>query len=352
MNHHMTWFEELTGFPETSADDVRAKLVLDGGTLTSRVNGRSFLCGRLETPSLGELRERVARIAPASGRLSAREVLADVGKLHADPSNAGALFQVASQFNLLEMAGPDATPERGVGIYENDHTQGPACAVAAGAGTIFRNYFAPVRGRVGQTSDNQIDCLSDLGDALGNSGERLWTMRNGYALATRAGLAEISRMVGSMSPEERERLKGLLRIGIQWNTQVTIRGGRHTVTQAYCSALPVGYGVHPADLWEPFARLVLEATYEATMCAAALNASETGNACVFLTLVGGGVFENRSEWITESCEHALRFCEGRDLDVAIVSRRFPNPDVARLVRRVPRSQSLSLSREIERDAGK
>ena len=64
MNHHMTWFEELTGFPETSADDVRAKLVLDGGTLTSRVNGRSFVCGRLETPSLGELRERVARIAP------------------------------------------------------------------------------------------------------------------------------------------------------------------------------------------------------------------------------------------------------------------------------------------------
>lgn len=337
MNHHMTWFEELTGFPETSADDARANLVLDGGTLTSRVNGRSFLCGRLETPSLGELRERGARIAPASGRLSVRELIADVGELHADPSNAGALFQVASQFNLLEMAGPDATPERGVGIYERDRTQGPACAVAAGAGTICRNYFAPVRGRVGQTSDNQIDCLADLGDALGNSGDRLWTMRNGYALATRDGLSEISRALAAMAPEERERLKGLLRIGVQWNTQVTIRGGRHTVTQAYCSALPVGYGVHPADLWEPFARLVLEATYEATMCAAALNASETGNNSVFLTLVGGGVFANRSEWITVSCERALRFCEGRDLDVAIVSYRSSNPDVARLVKRFSRS---------------
>jgi len=337
MNHQMTWFEELTGFCETSADDVRAKLVLDGGTLTSRVNGRSFVCGRLETPTLGELRERVARIAPAPGRLSVREVLADVRELHADPSNAGALFQVASQFNLLEMAGPDVTPERGVGIYEHDHTQGPACAIAAGAGTIFRNYFAPVRGRAGQTSDNQIDCLADLGDALGNSGERLWTMRNGYALATRIGLSEISRALAAMASEERDRLKGLLRIGVQRNTQVTIRGGRHAVTQAYCSALPVGYGAHPADLWEDFARLVLEATYEATMCAATLNASETGNTSVFLTLVGGGVFENRSEWITESCERALRLCEGRELDVAIVSHSSSNPDVLRLVRRFPRS---------------
>lgn len=337
MNPKMTWFEELTGFLETSADDVRAKLVLDGETLSSSVNGRSFFCGRLETPSLGELRERVARIAPEPGRLSVREVLADVRELHADPSNAGALFQVASQFNLLEMANSDVTPERGVGIYEHDHTQGPACAVAAGAGTIYRNYFAPVRGRAGQTADNQIDCLADLGDALDNSGDRLWTMRNGYALATRDGLSEISRALGAMSSGERERLKGLLRIGLQRNTQVTIRGGRHTVTQAYCSALPVNYGEHPAECWEAFARLVLEATYEATMCAAVLNASETGNARVFLTLVGGGVFGNRSEWITESCERALRLCEDRDLDVAIVSYHVSNPDVTRLVGRFSRS---------------
>ncbi len=329
MNPKMTWFEELTGFLETSADDVRAKLVLDGETLSSSVNGRSFFCGRLETPSLGELRERVARIAPEPGRLSVREVLADVRELHADPSNAGALFQVASQFNLLEMANSDVTPERGVGIYEHDHTQGPACAVAAGAGTIYRNYFAPVRGRAGQTADNQIDCLADLGDALDNSGDRLWTMRN--------GLSEISRALGAMSSGERERLKGLLRIGLQRNTQVTIRGGRHTVTQVYCSALPVNYGAHPAECWEAFARLVLEAAYEATMCAAVLNASETGNARVFLTLVGGGAFGNRYEWITESCERALRLCEGRGLDVAIVSFRDSKPDVTQLVGRFSRS---------------
>ena len=38
----MTWFETLTGFPETSPDLVRANLRLAGTRLTSLVNNRSF----------------------------------------------------------------------------------------------------------------------------------------------------------------------------------------------------------------------------------------------------------------------------------------------------------------------
>jgi len=39
---------------------------------------------------------------------------------------APAPFQVASQFNLLEMTGPSVTPEHGVARYAHDPTQGPA----------------------------------------------------------------------------------------------------------------------------------------------------------------------------------------------------------------------------------
>ena len=39
------------------------------------------------------------------------------------------------------------------------------CTVAAGAGTIFRNYFAPVDGQPGQREDRQIDCLREIGVA-------------------------------------------------------------------------------------------------------------------------------------------------------------------------------------------
>lgn len=47
------------------------------------------------------------------------------------------------------------TPEHGVTRYERDPTQGPAYAIAAGAGTIYRNYFAPVEGGVGETRRRQ-----------------------------------------------------------------------------------------------------------------------------------------------------------------------------------------------------
>ena len=55
----MTWFETLTGFRETSPGQVHKNIAVDGEKLTSSVNGRVMVYGRLETPSLGELRERV-----------------------------------------------------------------------------------------------------------------------------------------------------------------------------------------------------------------------------------------------------------------------------------------------------
>ena len=44
----------------------------------------------------------------------------DVKKHLTDPTNQNSLFQVASQFNLLEMDSPAMTPERGVDIYYNE----------------------------------------------------------------------------------------------------------------------------------------------------------------------------------------------------------------------------------------
>lgn len=334
----MTWFQGLTGFHETSPAQVRENISVDGSTLTSLVNGKVFTCSNLETPSLAELREHVRSRAHTSGRIAIREVVADVQDLHLDRSNAGALFQVASQFNLLEMMSPSAAPEQGVGIYENDRTQGPACAIACGAGTIYRNYFANVNGQVGQSAENQIDCLADIGIALNNSGNRLWEMKNGYALASHNGLIEISNRLRASSENELDELRQKLRIGLQWNTQVTINGSKQTVTQAYCSALPVAYSNHSADLWEDFARLVLDASYEATICAAILNSLSTGNNHVFLTLVGGGAFGNTNNWITDGIKRALKLYEHWNLDVAIVSYGESKKFVRQLVDQFPRNK--------------
>jgi hypothetical protein len=332
----MTWFEVLTGFRETSPSQVRDNITIDGDRLTSRANGKVLTCGQLETPSLGELRERVRSSGNDVGRISVREVIDDVQKLHEDESNAGSLFQVASQFNLLEMVSPGVTPEDGLGIYESDHTQGPACAIAAGAGTIYRNYFAVVNGQTGQSARNQIDCLSDIGAALGNSENRLWEMRNGYALASQSGLIEVSKRLRVSSENELDELRKLLRIGIQWNTQVTLKGSKHMVTQAYGSALPVAYSNHPPDLWENFARFVLESSYEATVLAAILNSRDHGNNRLFLTLLGGGAFGNATDWIMGGIQRALNLYKYVDLDVAIVSYGSSKQCVRQLVDRFSR----------------
>lgn len=167
---HTDWFSDLFGFEERSPEQVRTHLEVDGTVLRSRENGASYRIGVLETPSLRELRMRASRagadqppVAPAStGPIRVRNVVGEAGALHADPRNEGALFQVASQFNLLEMLSPGVSPEDGVTRYADDGTQGPACAIAAGAATAYRNYFAIVDGKEGQDADRQIDCLRDM----------------------------------------------------------------------------------------------------------------------------------------------------------------------------------------------
>lgn len=330
------WFETLTGFPEETPQQVRQNLTVDGKALKSHVNGNVLVCGQLETPSLGELRERVDSSGHGVGQISVREVVANVQHLHTNASNSGSLFQVASQFNLLEMMSPRATPEQGVGIYENDLTQEPACAVAAGAGTIYRNYFAIVNGQLGQSAGNQIDCLADIGAALGNTESRLWEMRNGYALASQSGLVEISNRLRASSESELDELRKLLRIGIQWDTQVTLNNSQHTVSQACCSALPVAYSPHSPTLWAEFTRLVLEASYEATICTAILNSVRNGNNRLFLTLLGGGAFGNETDWIVEGIQRALNIYKHVDLDVAIVSYGSSKPYIQSLVNALPR----------------
>ncbi len=315
----MSWFSELVGFEETSPEQVRSLLSVSGGTLTSSINGQSYQCGDLETATLNDLESRLPKSVSNTPKLKLSQLIADVSELHSDRVNAGALFQAASQFNLLEMASPNITPEAGVGIYENDFTQGPACAISCGAGTIFRNYFVQVEQASGQSMDSQIDCLSEIGNALENSTKNYWRMKNGYAFAERDSLEALNMLLSELSDTQREQLIGRLQVGIQTDTEVTRHNVGHLVSQIYCSALPVGYSSISPPIWEPFARIVLEGTYRATLAAGVLNACRTGNKTVYLTLVGGGVFNNSPEWIADSLLKACHLYRQFDLDCRLVS---------------------------------
>lgn len=334
----MDWFEKLTGFRELDYDETRARLSVAEGRLLSNVNGESYGVGVLELVSLHELRERTTAVDRSRGHPRVSVVNGDVRLMHQSPQYAGAMFQVASQFNLLEMIGPLVTPEDGVTRYQYDHTQGPACAIAAGAATIFRNYFAPVDGESGQRAGRQLDGLAEIGTALsestGRSVSALWDMTNGYALADESGLQAISSLIRSSKPDHLDKLRAMLRIGVQWDVEVTETfGHRPTVSQAFCSALPVAYCGLPASKWEPFARLILEAAYEATLRAAIGNSDRGVSNTVLLTLLGGGSFGNDLSWILDAMQHALEAVNGFDLDVRIVSYGTPSSDVLRFAER-------------------
>jgi hypothetical protein len=325
----MTWFTRITGFPERSYAETQARLRVENGRLLSDGGGQGHAVGELELVSLNDLRTRADDVN-VPGHLRLGIVEGDVRRMHIEPENAGAVFQVASQFNLLEMTGPTVTPEHGVTGYAHDHTQGPACAIAAGAGTIWRNYLIPVGEQVGQTAERQLDVLADLGAALardmGVEEGSLWRMRNGYALPERGSLARIEAHLAGLDEAGRDRLRGLLRVGLHRDVGVTEPGAAPDtrVTQVYCSALPVAYSGILAAEWAGFATLILEAAYEATVLSAVLSAARGGSRRLLLTRIGGGAFGNDEAWISAAILRVLRIAEGQGLEVLMVSYGAPS----------------------------
>ncbi|KAH8059267.1 hypothetical protein JL721_9363 [Aureococcus anophagefferens] len=302
------WFEALFGFPERGAD-VQQVLVVDGDELTSPVNGARYGVGVFGTPSLGELRAEVARLAAARERPAARRrsgVLGGAAKFHGD--NPGATFQ------------------------------GPCCAIACGPATVYRNYFANVDGQVGQTRERQLENLGDVLDALGPV--EGFDVRGGYTLADDRALDLLSEKIGGLDARAYDDVCAKLRVGVQVGCQVTaldwgrrLVGDRdHAVTQVFGSACSVAYSRNAPAKWKPLASLVLRASYEATLLVAARNALERPDddaaRRVYLTAVGGGVFGNPLSWIGDAVSRALAAADalaGVPLDVNLVTYCAPVP---------------------------
>src|SRR6478609_10004131 len=88
----------------------------------------------------------------------------------------------------------------------------------------------------------------------------------------------------TLADDDLDALRGKLCVGLHSNVEVTDDPGERgpSVSQAFCSALPVAYTSVGARHWEPFATLVLEAAYEATLLAGALNARRGASKKVLL----------------------------------------------------------------------
>merc|ERR1712039_422410 len=184
-----------------------------------------------------------------------------------------------------------------------------------------------------------------MGDLLLNKENKYFTMKSGYTLALASGLQQLTERIHSDETLRRE-IRKKMRIGVQCDTEVVSScngtsfiddAGAQLVTQAFCSAISISYSSQPSHMWAAFAKLVLDAVYEATLYAAVENATrnpdKAGSRSVYLTAVGGGVFGNDIQWIVESISAALSKFRDISLEVYIVSLGHSTQEFAELLTR-------------------
>eukprot|EP00475_Leptophrys_vorax_P000796 TRINITY_DN10436_c0_g1_i2.p1 TRINITY_DN10436_c0_g1~~TRINITY_DN10436_c0_g1_i2.p1 ORF type:complete len:478 (+),score=100.50 TRINITY_DN10436_c0_g1_i2:131-1564(+) len=349
------WFTELFGFKET-ASEVRKNLSFneETRTVTSSVNGMTYKAGKFLTPSLEQLRKDVHN-EDVAGQLRLSHAYGDVSLLQANEENRYAVFQVASQFNCLEFVGPACTPEMGVTGYVHDQTQGPCCSVSCGPATVYRNYFHPFYRvkklddekeekelvQTGQSSAIQINNLDEIEQLLDNKTHKYFRQKNGYVDAAVESLRNLNKRLEE--PGLEDSVKEKLKVGVQLDSQVTssnwgrtqLRNDDHLITQVFCSAISISYSRCSQRSWERFARIILDATYEATFLAALQNAIfhefQHASNVLYLTLIGGGVFGNEINWIAHSIRNCCLKFKDTNLDVRIVSYGQPDHEVVDLV---------------------
>ena len=301
-------------------------------------NNETYLTGAIETPLVKDLINRAQRVkVKTNKRNNVKIVQGDIRKIMTTSDKS--VIQMASQFNLLEMISPNVTPKHGITVYEQDRTQGPACAIGTYPSTYVRNYAIPVNknGIIDYKSNldlgqlvRQVDCLYDLHKLMcAKTGiKKLWEMQNGYLFINKDNLSAIDVIIKKSTPNQYLEMINSVRIGTHWVCENSdVENKRVFNTMAICSALPIAYNdITNMDLWENFAKLILRANYIGTISTGIINSKyiDFKNKKVILTLLGGGVFGNEMEWIYDSIYYAIELF--RDADISIVLNSYGKPD--------------------------
>jgi hypothetical protein len=318
----MSWFKNAFGFSERSYNDT--KIIFN--SMVTHVNGiphiNNMSCGEFELVS--EDTHQLDQLSKV-GTVTLENIVGDVVTLHMSKHNNCATFQVASQFNCLEMINPTVNPENGITCYSSDKTQGPICAMCCPAGIAFRNYLVQMHGETGQTSDTQIDmskpCKTFIETFFTNY--PLWQIRNGYMMfQNEDNLKTVSRILME-SPITRRAFRSFIQSGSHTDQSIKINGKlyKHKVNHVYCSGLPINYNNINHDMWDGLAELFLEAMYYNTLVCAVHNNIKSGiNAPCYLTMIGGGVFGMKHYQIVRAIQRACNVVakRGYSLNVFVV----------------------------------
>lgn len=298
--------------------DIHESMYYLDGVITSKINKKSYMTGTFRLFSLKEVED----IEYHDHRVHVKHIVVDnLQQLHKD--NPDSLFQVASQFNCLEFPNAHTIPEHGVEQYKNDHTQGPTACLACFPGTIYRNYY--IFG-TGQRQYDQINNLCQIETKLHNQKHKFFHVKNGYVFSDVESLEKLNSCLEHV-PNLVEKLERLLHVGVQEHTECVygnVSNDRVIVrAQMFCSVISCAYSQINNIYWEPFARLILRATYRCCL----LFAIKHNIKNVYLTFVGGGVFGNDNEWITDAMCNAINEVKKSNLNIHICHYKYINKEL-------------------------
>lgn len=263
----------------------------------------------------------------------------DIGALQASPENKHAVFQIASRFHCLEGGCENRYNQfisgNAMGIIGSHAVQGEEAAISAAPGLIWRMYY-----------QEQADIVKTLGLTITDGGMIT------YSDATNQAKMEEIKTTLKIGPTGNERIhwhdpdiNALVEqcaVGVHIDVQVTsglsnstwhtIEKRKHNkndsntlcddptqlITQVFCASLDLGthsrFSTNDPVVNTACCRLLLKANYEATLLAAVAHRKKK----VFLTLLGGGAFKNKKEWIIDAIKTSEDLILRHNLDVTLV----------------------------------
>jgi len=283
----------------------REKFIKDGYFVS--LNNTKTPIGVFDTPSIDNLIEQCSKIHNKNNEFVriGLEVLekVDIGNIQSNiKTEDRALVQIASNFNCLEVA-MTTDPANGclVDNYAHTATQGPAASFGVLSASLYRAHFVPLNG-LGQTKTNQINLLSNVKKYFGDP-------INGKIMPEEMINTEIINDVDAVAKQ--------IKVGVHYDAPImfgrppttihtrTLNGENvyklpepYQVTdQILCSTInlaryDLNYIYNNTSI-EKLARACLRASYEG----AYLTAIARNRKKMFLTLVGGGVYNNPKDII-------------------------------------------------------
>lgn len=311
LQESMTWFETITGLPEYEWLSRRDESILEAPNgdlqIQNVYTGQRFEAGNFSVHSLQDIAEPINSDINTLPQFEVHVRTSHAGLPSVDVANlqaqakSGTLFQVASNFNCVEVAHPSVHPDGGrfVTNLAVDSTQGPAASASGGVSAITRVHAPFYDPNInsndwGQTIHRQVELLGHPLVAPH------FPVTNGKLIFH--GTEPTDYNPDALFKHIRMGLHRRVRpyFGLRRPPFMEYFENPPSIDQVFVAALnyraPKPYAHH----LESKAKMLLKAAYHGTYHAAI----QCENSQMVLTLIGGGSFANPPAYIASAIAEA------------------------------------------------